>query len=126
MHFLGHGIFPVPKKRPHLRLFLFLQASRHPRKPGEALWPPDRQLSALLARVDGSDAVINLAGESIAGARWTPARKRAIRDSRVAVTSALATAIAMAPAPPPVFLSGSAIGFYGVRDDAPLFSEENN
>jgi hypothetical protein len=76
--------------------------------------------------VDSSDAVINLAGESIAGARWTPARKRAIRDSRVGVTSALATAIAMAPAPPPVFLSGSAIGFYGVRDDAPLDESSSN
>jgi uncharacterized protein (TIGR01777 family) len=120
--FLGTALVSALRHRGHHVTVL----SRHPRKPGEALWPPDRQLSALLARVDASDAVINLAGESIAGARWTPARKRAIRDSRVRVTSALATAIAMAPAPPPVFLSGSAIGFYGVRDDAPLDESSSN
>jgi uncharacterized protein (TIGR01777 family) len=76
--------------------------------------------------VDRTDAVINLAGESIAGARWTAARKQAIRVSRVHVTSALAAAIAAAASPPAVFLSGSAIGFYGVRDDTPLDESSSN
>lgn len=120
--FLGTVLVRALRHRGHHVTVL----SRHPRKPGEALWPADGEEGALLARVDRTDAVVNLAGESIAGARWTPARKQAIRDSRVDVTSALAAAIATAPAPPPVFLSGSAIGFYGARDDTPLDESSSN
>jgi uncharacterized protein len=114
--FLGTTLAHALRHRGHDVTVL----SRHPKKPGEALWPPDGEVGAVLARVDRTDAVINLAGESIAGQRWTPARKQAIRDSRVNVTRALAAAIARAPAPPAVFLSGSAVGFYGVRDETPL------
>ena len=120
--FLGTALVRALRHRGHHVTVL----SRNPTKPGEALWPTAGQEGALLARVDRTDAVINLAGESIAGARWTPARKKTIRDSRVEVTSALATAIATASVPPPVFLSGSAIGFYGVRDDAPLDESSSN
>jgi uncharacterized protein len=120
--FLGTVLVRALRHRGHHVTVL----SRHPSKPGEALWPADGEEGALLARVDRTDAVVNLAGESIAGARWTPARKQAIRASRVEVTSALAAAIAAAPAPPPVFLSGSAIGFYGARDDTPLDESSSN
>ena len=120
--FLGTALVRALRHRGHNVTVL----SRHPGRPGEAQWPADGREGALLARVDRTDAVINLAGESIAGARWTPERKKVIRDSRVEVTSALATAIATASAPPPVFLSGSAIGFYGVRDDAPLDESSSN
>ena len=75
--------------------------------------------------VDGADAVINLAGESIAGGRWTHARKKAIRDSRVQATSALVTALATAARRPPVFLSASAIGIYGNRGDEPLTEDSS-
>lgn len=114
--FLGTTLGQALRHRGHDVTVL----SRRPRKPGEALWPPDGDEGALLARVDRTDAVINLAGESIAGKRWTAARKEAIRASRVNVTRALSAAIARAPAPPAVFLSGSAVGFYGVRDETPL------
>jgi uncharacterized protein (TIGR01777 family) len=70
--------------------------------------------------VDGADAVINLAGSSIAAGRWTQARKNAILRSRVDATQALAKAIAAAPHPPSMFLSGSAIGYYGAQGDTPL------
>ena len=120
--FLGSTLVLALRHRGHHVTVL----SRHPKKPGEALWPADAREGALLARVDRTDAVINLAGESIAGARWTPERKEAIRASRVDITNALAEAIAMAAAPPPVFLSGSAIGFYGVRDDTPLDESSSN
>jgi uncharacterized protein (TIGR01777 family) len=114
--FLGSALVKALRHRGHHVTVL----SRHPRKPGEALWPAASDAGALLARVDRTDAVINLAGESIAGARWSSARKAAIRASRVNPTRALAEAIATASAPPSVFLSGSAVGFYGVRDDTPL------
>ena len=62
---------------------------------------------------DGITAVINLAGEPIADAAWTARRKQQLRDSRVALTQALVTRMRALDQPPPVLLSGSAIGFYG-------------
>lgn len=67
--------------------------------------------------LDGVDAVVHLAGESIASSRWTDAQKARILDSRVDGTTTLAEAIAAAATPPRVLLSGSAIGFYGNRGD---------
>ncbi len=66
------------------------------------------------------DAVVHLAGESIASSRWTDAQKARIMDSRVQGTSTLAAAMAKADDPPSVFLSGSAIGYYGDAGDARL------
>jgi len=65
-------------------------------------------------------AIINLAGEPIANARWTIARKNALRDSRIGVTDQLIEFIAQAECKPAVMVSGSAIGFYGNQDDAAL------
>ncbi len=69
--------------------------------------------------VSGFDAVVHLAGESIVG-RWSDAKKQAIRDSRVRGTQNLANALAKAEVRPRVFLSGSAIGFYGDRGNEVL------
>ena len=76
--------------------------------------------------MDGADAVINLAGESIAGAgpvpaRWTPARKQRILQSRLDATQAVVSAIEQAANRPQVLVQGSAVGFYGPHnDDTPL------
>jgi uncharacterized protein (TIGR01777 family) len=70
--------------------------------------------------IDRVDAVVHLAGESIAGGRWTRARKRRILDSRVKGTRALVAALADLPARPRVLVCASAIGFYGDRGDEPL------
>jgi uncharacterized protein (TIGR01777 family) len=81
-------------------------------------WTPDGSAAgAWAAEVDGAAAVINLAGESIAGGRWTAARKQLILDSRLQATRSLVTAIQAARNPPPVFVSGSAVGYYGPRGD---------
>jgi uncharacterized protein (TIGR01777 family) len=72
------------------------------------------------ARLDGLDAVIHLAGTSIAGGRWTSRRKAAIRDSRIAGTTLLAETMASLRNPPAVLVSTSAIGIYGDRGDAVL------
>jgi hypothetical protein len=66
------------------------------------------------------DAVINLAGAPIVDRRWTEARKRALLDSRIALTGALVRRIAAAAHKPAVLLSGSAVGIYGDTGDAPL------
>ena len=65
------------------------------------------------AEIAAANAVINLAGAGIADARWTAARKAILRESRLSVTRACATAIAEASTPPSVFISGSAVGYYG-------------
>jgi uncharacterized protein (TIGR01777 family) len=67
--------------------------------------------------ISGSDAVINLAGEPLAGVRWTDKRKQEIRDSRVLTTKVLVEAIAQAEVKPEVLISGSAIGYYGTSLD---------
>jgi uncharacterized protein (TIGR01777 family) len=71
------------------------------------------------SRLDGLDAVVHLAGESIAG-RWTASKRRAIRDSRVKGTAMLAEVVSLLPKGPSVFVSASAVGFYGSRGDESL------
>lgn len=75
---------------------------------------------ALVRAVDGCDAVIHLAGESVAGKRWSAARKRVLWDSRVALTEQLVAAIAAAERRPKVLVSASAVGYYGDRGDEEL------
>jgi uncharacterized protein (TIGR01777 family) len=80
-------------------------------------WTPDGSAGPWRREIDGAGAVINLAGESIAARRWTAAQKRRIRESRVYATRSLTAAIRHAPMPPPLLLSGSAVGYYGPRGD---------
>ena len=68
-------------------------------------------------RLEGLDAVIHLAGENIAGLRWTDEKKKAIRDSRVEGTRNIVNTLAGLKQKPRVFISGSAMGFYGDRGD---------
>lgn len=70
--------------------------------------------------VSGCGAVVNLAGESIAEGRWTPSRKRALHRSRVATTRSLVDACGTAGDPPRVFVSASAVGYYGPHGDEKL------
>jgi len=74
--------------------------------------------------VERADAVVHLAGEPIADARWTPARIELIRSSRVRSTEILAGAIERAARKPRVFVSGSAIGVYGMRKGDEELDEE--
>lgn len=85
-------------------------------------WDPAQPVSP--ETVSGFDAVIHLAGESIVG-RWTESKKARIRDSRIPATNNLARALAQAKNKPEVFLSASAIGYYGSRGDEVL-SEESS
>src|SRR5690606_24906889 len=67
--------------------------------------------------LEGSDAVINFAGASIAKGRWTSRRKRELRSSRIEPTQRLVEAIARCNKPPRVLLNASAVGYYGHRGD---------
>jgi hypothetical protein len=70
--------------------------------------------------VNGKDAVVHLAGETIAAGRWSAARKARIRDSRVRGTRVVAEAVARADPRPKALLCASAMGFYGDRGDERL------
>jgi uncharacterized protein (TIGR01777 family) len=87
------------------------------RGPDQISWDPLRPLAP--EAVSGFEAVVHLAGESIAGL-WTSAKKKAIRESRVIGTRNLARALAEAPSRPRVFVCASAIGYYGNRGDEVL------
>jgi uncharacterized protein (TIGR01777 family) len=103
----------------------FLQEAGHevvrlvrgtPRGADEHRWSPETGI-ADVAAMTPLDAVVHLAGESVAGGRWTPAFKARIRDSRIGPTRALAQSLADAPTPPRVLISASAMGFYGNRGE---------
>jgi len=72
------------------------------------------------SRLEGADAVVHLAGESIATGRWSADKKRRIRDSRVDGTRLLSEALADLDRPPSALVSASAIGYYGDRGDEVL------
>lgn len=96
--------------------------TRHPRDADDVGWSGQSD-GAWVTALERSDAVVNLAGEGIADQRWTTRRKAAILDSRVTSTRALVDAIRACAGPPRIFVSGSAIGFYGVGAETPCTEE---
>ena len=112
---VGTALVPFLKGSGHEVVRLVRGTPSH----GEHQWSPERGI-ADVAALGPIDAVIHLAGESVAGARWSPAVKARIRDSRVGPTRALARSLADAPLRPRVLVSASAIGYYGSRGDQPL------
>jgi uncharacterized protein (TIGR01777 family) len=88
-------------------------------KSGEIQWnPKSGTLDA--AALEGADAVIHLSGAGIGDKRWTAGYRKEILDSRTDTTALLAKTIASLSRKPSVFLSGSAIGIYGARNDEQL------
>lgn len=86
---------------------------------GEVRWEPSRgEIDAV--KLEGVDAVINLAGENVAGGRWTPARRERILRSRVEATRTLVNAIGQLQRKPSVFINAAAAGFYGERGETLL------
>lgn len=89
-----------------------------------------RSLGAWAEHVDGADAVINFAGEGIAGDsflpdRWTDEKRRQIRESRLNAGRVVVEAIRAASSRPQVLLQSSAIGYYGPRGDE-IVTEESS
>ena len=87
---------------------------------GQVSWDPLAPVPP--AAVSGFDAVVHLAGESVVG-RWTDAKRKAIRESRVLGTRHLAAALAQSEAKPRVLVCASAVGFYGDRGEEVLREE---
>ena len=121
--FLGQPLTSALKQNGHTVTVLTRGASQPPAKTDQAIeyvrWSPNGQAGDWAASLDGAGAVVNLAGESIAR-RWSPAQKQRILDSRVLATRSLVAAASSLRTPPPVFVSGSAVGFYGPCGDEPV------
>ena len=115
----GHAIVALTRDRERAARVL-------PARCRVATWDPESGIMApdVLA---GVDAVVSLAGTSVAAGRWTAPRKESIRRSRVEGTRLLVDAIAALPAErrPRILLSASAIGYYGDRGDAVLTEDSD-
>jgi uncharacterized protein (TIGR01777 family) len=117
--FLGTALARAFRGAGHRVMIL----TRRPRREGDVLWSTKPTDTSWRHALDRSDAVINLAGVSIAGRRWSAERKRELRASRMQPTQSLVSAIAVASRPPAVFISSSAVGIYGVRGDEVITEE---
>jgi uncharacterized protein len=96
---------------------LFVQAGHEVvrlSRPGD--WDPENR-NVNLPAFRNIDVLVHLAGENIAGGRWTAARKRRIRESRTSGTRLIAETLSKLDPPPGAFISASAIGYYGDRGD---------
>jgi uncharacterized protein (TIGR01777 family) len=115
--FLGQKLAALLRAEGHHVQILTRRPSSSPQS---IAWNPDGTPGALPQHFDEADAVVNLAGESLAKWPWTAARKEALRESRILSTRTIASAIAACTRPPRVFVSGSAVGYYGPHGDEPV------
>jgi uncharacterized protein (TIGR01777 family) len=107
---IGSALIPELESGGHQ----ITRLTRSPRSGSDVGWNPDAgEIDA--SRLEGHDAVVHLAGESIGEGRWTPEKKRRILESRTKGTRLLAETIASLPEPPKVMVSASAVGYYGDR-----------
>lgn len=97
---------------------------RETRADDEVSWDPSRGRAPDIEALENVDAVVNLAGAGIGDHRWNAAYKDKLTDSRVASTELLARTIAGLEVKPRVFLSGSAVGYYGDTGDTAV--DENS
>ncbi|HEV2206621.1 MAG TPA: TIGR01777 family oxidoreductase [Candidatus Acidoferrales bacterium] len=93
--------------------------------PGDVRWDP---ASAFIdaQTMEGADAIVHLAGAGIADARWSEARKKVLRDSRMNSTRTLVDAIAQLQQKPRVLIAASGVGYYGDRGDETLTESSSN
>jgi uncharacterized protein (TIGR01777 family) len=120
---VGSALVPYLTAGGHsvARLVRFSSGQRAGLNVGEEIvWDPTSGETASRDSLEGFDAVVHLAGENIAGGKWTPAKKALIRESRVADTKVLVETLARLRRPPHVLVAASAIGFYGDRGDEVL------
>lgn len=113
---IGHALQKSLKDRGHELLI----ASRSPkREEGSIRWTVEDGFEDP-ERLEGTDAVVHLAGETVSGLRWTDEKKKAIRDSRVLGTRSVVDALSRLKRKPKVLVAASAIGYYGERGDEEL------
>lgn len=89
-----------------------------------ATWTPE-EAGDWAQLIDGADAVVHLAGAAVLDASWTRERRELLRSSRIRSTELLAAAVAKAEQRPRVFVSSSAVGYYGVRAGDRVLTEDS-
>jgi uncharacterized protein (TIGR01777 family) len=94
--------------------------TRRPSAARDLKWLPDGSPRDLSRDLAGTDVVVNLTGEDVARRRWSDQRKAELRSSRILPTQTLVRAIAQCEPPPRVFVSASAVGYYGSRGREPI------
>ncbi len=119
---IGSALTPFLKTGGH-QVYRLVRTQADDKK-GEIFWQPSAKTLNPKA-LEGMDAVIHLAGENIASGRWTDNKKASIRDSRIATTKFLAEVLAKLDNPPSVFVTASAIGYYGNRGSEILREESS-
>jgi uncharacterized protein len=119
---IGSALVPSLTADGHRVIRLIRSQSQTPTVGESWGWDPERGTILPTGREE-PDAVVHLAGENIAGGRWTPRRKASIRDSRVKGTRVLSDLIGRRSPPPRVLVCASAIGCYGDRGDEVLREE---
>jgi uncharacterized protein (TIGR01777 family) len=128
--FIGEALLPALRADGHKLVVLSRSAQQASPDPVPTGGPaPDgglRYVATLSAINDKIDAVINLAGASIAGKRWTKAYKQEIVDSRLSLTRALGEYFSEAGYAPRVWLNASAIGYYGAHGDEELSEQSES
>lgn len=103
----GHKVFKLVRKTP--------------KSPDEIEWDSEKGFSETeQAKLENFDAVIHLAGDNVASENWSDEKKRKIKESRTVGTRVLVDALRKTNNPPKIFVSASAIGFYGDRKDEVL------
>jgi len=115
--FIGRALVPILLGEGHRLIALVRSEERARSLLGAEVETvaPSSGVKSLREALERSDAVVNLAGESIMGGRWTEARRRVLVESRVQLTKQLVSAIAEARPRPKALISGSAVGYYGDR-----------
>ncbi|KEQ17410.1 TIGR01777 family oxidoreductase [Endozoicomonas numazuensis] len=123
--FIGRRLVAKLLSKGHRMTVLSRQDAKEVRRLLTSEVKPVKSLSAVNPSI-AYDAVINLAGEGVMDERWTPSRKRQLLESRVTLTSELVDLIERMENRPRCLISGSAIGFYGGRDDATRLDESSD
>jgi uncharacterized protein (TIGR01777 family) len=121
--FLGTSLIETLEREGHAIARLVRPGTSRPTSAGDSAqtvaWDPVAgKFDA--AAAEGADALVHLAGASIAGGRWNPSRKNLLRTSRIEATRQLMGALAKLRQPPRVIVAASAIGYYGNRGDETL------
>lgn len=116
--FIGSALLPALIEAGH-RPIRAVRAAPIPRGVEAIAWDPEAG-TIDAASLEGIGAVVHLAGAGIGDKRWDAERKRLIIESRTKPTRLLAETLAKLAKPPSVFVSGSAVGYYGNRDDEVL------
>lgn len=115
----GHSLTVLTRRPPAQTALMTaaLTADATAAPPAAVTWTPNGEAGPWASVLDGADVVINLAGEPIAGGRWSAARKQRIADSRILATRSITAGIAAALTPPRLLLNASGVGYYGPCGD---------